>query len=296
MDKLLISTSKRLVLWDKVAHTLMEMDDPNHLFYGITWSPEEIYVVAGPDVLTFDKDFNPTGKLPFHDLWGAHQCYWWDGKVYVFQSPTNEIFVWDGKEVTTLPYPYFKKGIEDPHLNSMWCDDNFFYVAEHWQQELPKIIRVFDLDWNPVTTVEIEEEAFGEGGHSGIHNVYWEGGYIITLGPGVIICARSQDLTVGIGVDVRGYEGLPNLTFTSYLRGLARTNSNFYVGVSQLAGRDQRHLGGDAMVLKLDDSLGLEDVILLKDTGQLCDIRCIDPLDHAHNRVPCPYKGKNVTI
>jgi len=69
----------------------------------------------------------------------------------------------------------------------------------------------------------------------------------------------------------------------------ARTENGFYVGLSRLAARHERG-EGDSIVVCLDNDFDIVDTIVLKDAGGITEIRAIDGLDLAHNRIRCPHE------
>jgi hypothetical protein len=276
--KLLTSTSRELILWDGRATSILSMYDPNFIFYGITWSPDETYVACGYNIHTLDRQLETGDKVPINrHLQGTHQIYWYDGKLYIMESLTNQILVWDGKDLTSVEHYRNTEG--DPHINSIWCDGKLFYVTEHWRNQLPKVIHMFDMEWNSVAA----QMSWDEQLTPGIHNAYMEDDTIITLGPGIVKMFFKTPTDNISYLKERTF--MPAYMGGAYFRGFARTADHYYIGVSELGDKEKRHLGGDAAVLVYDNNWDMTGRLILKNTGQLLDIRCIEPLDLAHNGV-----------
>ena len=293
MTRLLISTYKRVILWDGQAHTVWdERGGPGyHNFFGITWDEEKIYVAEGGhsgDSLyhVFDADLQHIGLLPFGQKDGMglrisdpHQIYWWDGKLYVASAWQDSIFIWDDPDCTEVHWK--KKGETSQHLNSIWCDGEAFYVVEHRKREMPKRVQVLNMDFEPLHKIVIPNSAFVKTTPHGIHNVYIEDGWLYTCSPKAFVAFKME---TGATRTVTS----PTIQAAHYVRGLARVPGKWFAGLSEARVRNERGQG-DSAVLVLDDNLEMIDLYPLQDTGGLNDIRAIDGPDLAHNKVRCPY-------
>lgn len=268
-DRLLIGTARRLLLWDGQPHTVYESDS---LTYGITWDGRHAYVVNGPDLLVMDKDLEVVDRLAL-DMWGPHQALYSSGRVYIMESARNTIITVAGRAYHRQRWPHMMPG-EDPHINSLWVQGDKHYVVEHRQMVTPKRIVVTDRDWTMLHVIEIPESAL-MGKLSGLHNVYVEDDTLYTLGPGVIV---THNLVTGEFRTVT-----PDGEFPMYLRGLARTQDRFYIGVSHHQPRDRRVEGGSAFLV-MDSNLNQLELVSLEGTGQLCEIRALEG-DRAHNGI-----------
>lgn len=292
-ERLLISTYNKIILWDGKAHTVWdERGKPEfHNFFGITWNDKEIYVAEGGhggDSLyhIFDEKLRHVGLLPF-GLAGSdecisdpHQIYWWDGELYISSAKTDTIYIWDGRP--ELEQVRWKEAREPTqHLNSIWCDGERFYVCEHRKREMPKRVMVLDEAFNPMYRVIIPNDVFVKTKPHGIHNVYVEDGWLYTCSPKAFV---AFEMETGVARTITS----DLIRKAHYVRGLARAEGNWFVGLSEAKVRSERGKG-DSAVLVLDDGLEMIDLLPLQDTGGLNDIRAIDGLDLAHNGVRCPY-------
>lgn len=287
MERLLISTYNKLILWDGRAHVIHEGRDHRkyHNFYGVTWNENEIFVAEGGHVShstyhVFDKNLKRTGKLPIGlDIGDPHQIYYYDGKMYIASAWHDAIFIWDGRKCSKVQWRYKESTL---HLNSVWTNGAFFYVVEHRKRETPKRVMVLNMDFEPIGRVEIPAEGFVKTKPHGIHNVYLEGDFLYTCSPRAfvrfnIVTKRAEPVVPS---------GLVNAAH--YVRGLARVPSRWFIGLSEAKVRNERGQG-DSAILVLHDDLTVEDVIPLDGTGGLNEIRAIDGPDLAHNGIECPY-------
>jgi hypothetical protein len=293
MTRLLITTYNRLILWDGQAHTIWDKrGDPGyHNFFGITWNEDEIYVAEGGhsgDSLyhVFDENLQHTGLLPFEQKGGKglrisdpHQIYWWDGRLYIASAHADAIHIWDGQKLENIQW----RECEEPpqHLNSIWCDGANFYVVEHRKRVMPKRVQVLDMDFEPLHKITIPNNAFVKTTPHGIHNIYIENGWLYTCSPKAFV---AFEMDTGITETITS----PTIQAAHYVRGLARVPGKWFVGLSEARVRNERGRG-DSAVLVLNDDLESIDLLPLKDTGGLNDIRAIDGPDLAHNQVRCPY-------
>jgi hypothetical protein len=293
IERLLISTYNKIILWDGKAHTIWdERGKPEfHNFFGITWNDKEIYVAEGGReggslYHVFDEGLKYVSVLPF-GLAGSgkrisdpHQIYWWDDKLYISSAKEDTIYSWDGSP--EMEYIRWKKA-EEPHqhLNSIWCDGEHFYVAEHRKRIMPKRVQVLDMNFSPLHKIIMPDDAFVKATPHGIHNIYIEDGCLYTCSPKAfvrfnMVTGETKTITSRL------------IRAAHYVRGLARVPGRWFIGLSEAKIRSERG-EGDSAVLVLSDDLEKIDLLPLQDTGGLNDIRAIDGPDLAHNRMECPY-------
>jgi hypothetical protein len=288
MTRLLISTYRKFLLWDGKIHTIYEgySHEKYHNFFGITWNEDEIYMVEGGHAghslyHRFDGNLKRKGRLPIGKSIGdPHQIYWWDGKLYIASAWQDTVFIWDGEAIRNI---YWKKAGEgNQHINSIWCDGEFFYVVEHRKRAMPKRVQVFDMDFKPLHKIVIPNDSFKKRTPHGIHNVYIENGILYTCSPKAFVW---HNMASG---ESKPLQPSPWVRAAHYVRGLARVSGKWFVGLSEIKPRHERG-EGDSAILVLNDDLEKIDLFHLQDTGGLNDIRAIDGPDLAHNRIECPY-------
>jgi hypothetical protein len=295
-ERLLVTTRNKLLIWDD-SPVYIRDEWPYrsthyatiHYFFGATWDTETIYVnerLTSKEgaVHTFDREFNWKGELPLKRKPKApHQMIWWEGKLYIADPNTNRVLIWDGDSTRT----YDVRAIAlSP--NCVWCDGEKVYVLGHGGSMMPKWIGVFDLGFNLIDRIELPRRIFPENPRisHGAHNVYIENGILHTFSPTSIM---RYDLTSRESDHVN----LAKVGGTNYYtRGLARTQGRFFVGLSAIKERKER-FEGDSLILVTDDDFNVLDVLTLEYTGGLHDIRAVDSVDLAHNRIRCPLlKGE----
>jgi hypothetical protein len=196
-----------------------------------------------------------------------HQIFWHDNNLYITEAGgADRVSVWGEGELVTR-----YSGQSGSHINSIWRSDQAWYVVEHRWHKKPKYIQSFSLGFRPEHRYEIDLVGAEM---PGIHNVYAEDGWLYTLSAGAMLKKETA--------------GSPTRTVfatdsSCYLRGLARTEDLWYVGVSDHADRKDRSRG-DSSIFVLDNGIRVVSRIHLGGTGQLCDIRALEG-DRAHNGI-----------
>ena len=85
---------------------------------------------------------------------------------------------------------------------------------------------------------------------------------------------------------------LPGIVkYQHYLRGLARTDGLWLIGVSQAASREDRQYGPSSVLVLDDDFKEVYRINLDQRFGQLMEIRLLSSPDYAHNGVRCPLNA-----
>lgn len=289
MTRLLIATQHTFGLWDGKFRVIQKRKG---VYFGISWDEHRIFVASRaprqvPAVQIFDKSLALLDSVPFTDIGDdPHQLFYWEGCLYLANRDRFRIECYDFINNEESFIKWTPEG-KDDHINSVWHDDNFFYVVEHRRHRMPKVIRIFNDDWRQVAKLVIFlKPQLGTMGF-GIHNVYVEGKNVLTLAPDQIVTIHCNDIGPGLQVHRTCYHNIDGPSKTPYYRGLAKSQGVYFVGVSQLAAREQRDRG-TSFVYMLDSYLGLLDVIELPNAGQIASIRAVDGIDLAHNRIPCP--------
>lgn len=292
MDSLLVTTLKNVILCTENTLELTRRDiRPQDGFtlnreillrtihtglgpyYGLTWDREQMYVASQKRgcILVFDKDLNVTGRLKAEKLKGLHQIGYFNGKLYICESRRNRLRIWDGERLETWNYTGTTE--DRDHINSVWSDGEKLYVGEHRKRKGARV-QVFDFNLNLLETINGL-------GHE-LHNVYVEKGKLhICWSKRGCLLVRNLENQDERHIDLRKHfeEGYP--------RGLARTRNRWYVGMSRLAVRSERHLGR-AAILVLDDDFNHLKTIPLEQQGQIYEVRATTGVDRAHNRLPFP--------
>lgn len=293
LPRMLIATHKALVLWDRGDQIVLRSGDG--VYYGITWSHNELFVVSrGHEparVRRFDSTFFPLDDPPFEHMGppddGPHQAFWWAGRLYVANTQYNRIEIWD-QNSGEIGYVGWggPPGKDVDHVNSIWRDlaTGWFWIVEHRLQARPKRIRVLDTEMKLVETIELDLDCLADGPtHCGLHNIYREGDSFYTLGPSQIIEYHIDSGRVAEHT-IEGVE-----PYKHYLRGFARTIGGYsFVGVSRASPGEGRGWGISKIAVLDRDLKKIEEVELSPEFGQVMEIRLLDCEDLAHNGIDCP--------
>jgi len=290
MERILIAAHQRVVLWDgKTQHTILKGHKRSKYttYYGITWNEEHIFVAESGNARhstyhVLDGNLERIGELPIgRDISDPHQIYWWDGKLYVASADQDKIVIWDGESCRDVRWS--EPGEARKHVNSVWCDGERFYVVEHRYREMPKRIRIFNLEFESIDCIELTAKGFVKAYPRGIHNVYVEDGMLYGCSPKAMY---KYNLSSGEHEPIR----ISRVAESAHrMHGLARVPGRFFIGLSRIAIRSERGRGNSA-VLVLDDDLNVMKEIWLKDAGGINEIRAVDGPDLAHNRMRCPFQ------
>jgi hypothetical protein len=239
-------------------------------------------------MMAFEPNMWPVEPPPFKHMGtpddGPHQALWWDDVLYVTNTQKNRVEYWREGTESCNWIAHDPHDDDRDHINSLWRDpdSNTLWIAEHRKELLPKRLRVVRLeDHSPVTIVTIDIPELAEPPvHSGLHNVYVENDNIYTLGP-------SQILVIREGEETKWVRPYGVVKYKHYLRGLARNENHFFVGVSNASPRDRRGWGASKILILNDDLNLLHTIKLSPRFGQIMEIRLLEG-DLAHNGLTCP--------
>jgi hypothetical protein len=254
-------------------------------FYGITWNKDEIFLAAWNEPKVFiwrgEDSIKRMDCVPFpFRVDDTHQILWWSGSLYIVHTGYNRLDIWKNKRsiFSIQWHPFFTNNEQSAqHINSIWCDHSNFYIVEHNRGKLPVFIRVFDMEF--VETALYSFSDINTCHNNGLHNVYIENNILYTLSVNNFI---MRNLSTGKDkvFDIRSHNDI------GYLRGFARDNNFFYIGESRISERPDRRKGNSNIII-LNNSYQVKDIIELRDSGQLHDIRLLKN-DFAHNSLDCP--------
>lgn len=285
MDKLLVSTMLKLVYWDgKQAHILHEGDlgQGTAHYHGITWdNRHKLYVSCVDEFQYMIRRFNmdsgeelpPLLKGQLHE---THQIFWFKGLLYMTNTGKNRVEVVNTANPKSEPWSmaWNPSPCDLDHINAIWVDaDGVVYVAEHGQKrEIGSMVRMCDLTLNELATYHTRHN---------IHNVYAEDGWVYNL------TSPHDGNSAGLlRTDAHGVERIDFPEWgKSLLRGLARTQDNWYIGMSRWERDRSNRAVGDAVVVQLDNSFQEVDRITMEDFGPVCSVRALGVVDLAHNRI-----------
>lgn len=277
--RLLIGTTRYLLLVDIVTGEQTILNKKYGLFYGITWDNDHYYIAGRwhqrfwptsryerPRVLTLDRnlDLVKTSRIPV-PAGGIHQIVYQNDKLYCSCSREDSYVIRDGKDWSVW-YPS-----KDPqhydndthHFNSIWFEGNSMFIIGHnngpsdvWELKYPERELV---------------DKYRVGRY--IHNVWREGDDLLVCNSG-----DGRIETVG-GRIVCETGGFP--------RGVVAGPDINVIGISGVASRANRlHTRGILNVYSKE--WDLRETIDLGLCGQVCEIRSLDDEDFAHNGIAPP--------
>jgi hypothetical protein len=204
--------------------------------------------------------------------------------LYIIETGRNIICSVDLKNKTFKRHYHRGESDNKYHINTMYIDDNFIYVVEHNKIEktgIPSKVVFYTHDFNLVGWMDNMGTAS--------HNVWIEGDFIY-------VCSSMDEGIIKRHLKSKKQEFIDTTKYcTGLTRGIAHVDGYRYIGISKFGNREERHLGGDSIVLILDEDWNYIDKINLGDAGQLLEIRAIDGIDKCHNGIPFP-KGLKETL
>lgn len=246
--------------------------------FGITWSPDDLFIVNNRQLLVFGHDFHYRKTLRHSLQVNTHQIAFHDGRVWVVSPVTNSLIgvslAPEGHDIefrmfakSVVPYVQREATLEDDvaHFNSLLWANGHLYVAAHAFGPQSFITRYDE------TTFKLEGLRQDVG--ASIHNLAMADEELFWLSTGT--------------AEIRTSEGriLP-LSREGYARGFAATDDHFVVAISQFLSRNER-VGGDSWIQLIHRKSGVvEQELHLKDTGSINDLRLLDVYDYAHRLPP----------
>jgi hypothetical protein len=239
--------------------------------FGITWSPDELFIVNNRQLLAFGHDLTFSRTVPVRLQVNTHQLAYDAGRAWTVSPWTNSLIgvgaddtvEFDLAAQTVRPYVERDASSADDrwHYNSLlWHGDRLFVAAHGFGPA--SFINVYDRA--TFRLVDVHPNA----GHS-IHGLARRDGELFW------ISTKTKEIRSDRGRRLR----LPRAGFA---RGFAMTDDHFIVGVSVPSPRDKRHRG-DSWIQVIDHRDGrLVEEVSLPGTGNLNDLRLLDAPDHAH--------------
>lgn len=242
--------------------------------FGITWSPDELYIANNRQLLSFDRrlDFQRisatrlqvnTHQIAYHAgrVWAASP--WTNSLIGVSANPLVSAVEFDLQDHVLRDYCRDENTAEDDkyHFNSLlWADQNLFVAAHALGAE--SFINHYDSE--TFTLLNVLNDAGAE-----IHGLARHDGELFWLS------TKTGELRSDAGRCLM-------LSRWGYARGFAVTRAYFIVGISEFLSRGSRHKG-DSWIQVIDRRS--EDVVhetRLRDTGSINDLRLLDEHDFAH--------------
>jgi len=294
--KLLVSVHRSILLVDIQNHkvtTFYESPNKNSLspiesVYGITWDEDNIFVVdtlknGAPRnriaSLCKNGEFNEHFVCPKYPIGEVHQI--------IYNSKENGIYIADTANNLlriVTPLPDYEDNWDDiaptsymftdyNHFNGVWAQENKLYLIAH-NRERPS--EIFKFDCMLGTPFKLESK--WRQGKGDAHNIVRYNNELVVLSTNGWIYGEQNNPIFY----TKPFEPL------SWARGLVLTDNYFVIGHSlrKLIKIDRTNPMNEGK-LEIFDSHDLSHVgtIILDNVGQVYDVRCLNQLDYAHNRI-----------
>jgi hypothetical protein len=242
--------------------------------FGITWSPNELFVANNKQLLVFDKQLDYVRTSTTRLQINVHQLAYMAGRVWAVSPWTNSLIgvcassgggavEFDLTSHTVRPY-IERDSIETDdkwHFNSLLWTEGYLFVGAHAFGGNSFINR-YDGVTLRLSNVQ------GNAGSS-IHGLARYGGELFWISTKT--CEIRSD---------SGYR--QPLSKPGYSRGFAVTSRYFIVATSEFLARGKRH-AGDSWIQVIDRQQGITiSEVHLPDTGSINDLRLLDEYDYGH--------------
>lgn len=257
--------------------------------YGVTFSREHLYccerIRNGTNILRLDKDFK---QIYAHRVpgGGVHQAHY-DVKtkhLFVTITKADQLLEFDVDEKKEIARHKWAKGAEH-HMNSVWRshDTDAMYVYEHntkgvakENQQIGGVLRLDD-NYKPIKTWEMANKG---------HNVFVDNGWLWVVNS-FDECLMRKNMKSGqeeILITTKEYPAYAP-------RGLAVSDDYILMGLTELASRRDRAKTRLGLVCVYDRKTfkKLEEHEVA--AGQIYEVRFLDRVDHAHNRLVFDQKA-----
>jgi hypothetical protein len=242
--------------------------------FGITWSPDELFIVNNRMLHVFDKHLNYLRTSPTRLQVNMHQLAYNEEIVWAVSPWTNSIiavspdasiqpFEFDIQSRTLRQYSHGEAVESDDkhHFNSLLWADGCLFVAAHAFGD-GSFINCYDQKTLRLMHVQRDVGSSIHGLARYEAELYW-------------ISTDTREVRSDAGYCLR----LPR---PGYARGFAMTRSHFIVATSERLSRGKRHTG-DSWIHVIDRlTRAVVAEIHLPDTGSINDLRLLDGFDYAH--------------
>ena len=274
---LVVSTVKRLLVWDGMQINKVERDNA----FGLTWDKDSIYFSWNPlhrnfsVIDRFNKQFEFQESILDQEQWNIHQMYFYDGYLYITATGQNRIARLDPKTNEFI----LQRFDEPQHCNSIFAyKDVLYFHNSNGRRNQDSDVLKFDKDLNYLGRFVIKEP-----GHI-FHNLYIKDDILYGCCHKNDGSRRSNlyvfDMKAGKG-DLMEFR---KDTENGFLRGVAKSEDYFFIGESQQEAIRSERLMGNSRILVVDNNFKLVDTFELEDTGQIRDVRLMVN-DRAHNGI-----------
>ncbi|OHD63239.1 MAG: hypothetical protein A2176_11685 [Spirochaetes bacterium RBG_13_51_14] len=249
-------------------------------YAGITWSDKHIYIAYRDEggkcvpsdkegILVLDKKWNEVRRYakPDYDFNDLHQIYYHDSRLFVANTAMDKIDLINTESHTMekeLPCPLGEK--KTHHLNSVFFGEGHYWICMHNRGE-SDVIKLRPGSFEEVDRIRIGNQ---------IHNAYVENGRLYTLSS-----LNSSVLSTDIHKHKR-VKRVKKLNTSMWLRGLARTESNWIIGMTTFEAERSKRVGAPSYIIIFNDSFRKKKIVDTTVSGLIYDLRATAG-DRAHN-------------
>ena len=250
--------------------------------YGVSFSQDHVYccqrVSNGTNIVCLDRNFK---QVYSHNVNGGsvHQAHYdlQTGHLFVTITRQDQLLQFDVEAKREVARHKWATGSEH-HMNSVWRSphNGAMYVYEHNTRGVAKqgdqiggVLRL-DHNYQPIRTWEMANKG---------HNVMVHNGWIYVVNSFDEFLMR-KDVETGTEENLIGTSEYP-----AYApRGLAFADDCILMGLTELASRKDRSKTREGLVCIYDREYNKTEEHKIA-AGQMYEVRLLDRLDHAHNRI-----------
>lgn len=266
---LLVTTTKSVLFIDSDKN-VKPIHRGSGLYFGLTKGPDGNFYVAARnsdpnsdnnfiepkkengEILIFNEslEFIKTIKPNEFKLQDLHGICFWKNNLICTSSYGDALAIYDGENWNRwipLERKEQVKYRDCYHFNSVYGDDKLYVLAHNWN-EGSFVLEYESLYSQPKNIIR------NMGTQS--HTIWKENKKLYCL------CSRYGSVISNAG---------DSITIGGWIRGIASTETNYYVGLSPRAPRNFRGFG-DAKIMVYDKSWNLQDKIELEKEGQVLEV------------------------
>ncbi|MBB4955257.1 hypothetical protein H4S14_003293 [Agrobacterium vitis] len=274
---LAVTNTKTFHIIDERTRSLWKVDEDNHVYYGITFTQNRLYVAARQSAYGSDREnqnnvilcFNTRLELeetlqPDIPLRDIHQITIVDDILYVCSTFDDQIGCYDNKTKTWAFWQPFGEseisGRDLHHINSITVTTDEILLSGTrdigWVARFDKKTRL----------LKGEKRQLGQK----THNVWLENGliHICSSHAGSILNEAGQQYALGNN---------------SWTRGYCRDRHYRHIGLSETLIREDR-ADSDSCIVQCDEDFNILQSFKIEGAGMIHDLRTLDTPDPSHNR------------
>lgn len=266
----LVSTSCSFMIVNLYSGEYEVTESDNGVYYGITYSQNEIYVAARKgyeeerevqdgEIIMYDFNKQRIGKLkapfPLRDI---HQIQSYNSLLWVTCSFDNKVAIYDGKKWHEW-FPNPDKKYDSNHFNSIYFEGDYIYLVAHNIHRKSEVWKFFISQENYCNGFNVSDIKFIEKTRLGTwsHNIWLTDDDLYTCSSGELAIASKNKFFLKLG---------------KFTRGLAVTDELIIVGLSELSERKQRCFS-TSYIAVFDRKWNLINGLIMPEQGVINELR-----------------------